>query len=241
MQSLSRSEASAVDVMVDWPEPATRLAGGLSVTRRLIGVLVVGSHRLFAGAVRGLLEGEADMAVIGHTSTVAEARTKLDRANADVVILDVHLADGSALDVGKAVRAACPGARLILVTDDDGDTSAMAAVEAGAVALIQWSRAGAELVDAVRAAASGEVLIPPQRIASILSRKREIEALRKQITPREMEALRLLGEGVPTRQMADRLGVSYATVRTHIYNLCKRLGAHSKLEVVARARALGLI
>lgn len=216
------------------PEPGATEA-------RQIGVLVVAGHSLFTDFLRNLLAAEAGIAEIGHARTFAEGLAKLGRLNPDIVLVDFRLPGGSVIDFANTAHGLSPNAKLILLTEDDGLDTRFAAVEAGAFGWVQTSRAPLDLADAIRQAAAGRVLISPQSIASILNTRHRVRAVSEQITPREMETLRLLAEGLPTREIASRFGVSYATVRTHIYRLSRRLGAHSKLEVVARAREFGLI
>lgn len=231
-RNLRKTSGSAVDSPSTQAPPAG--------TQR-IGVLVLARHRLYTDVLSDLLEAEDGIAVVGHAGTIAEGLTKLGRLDPDIVLVDFRLADGSVVDFANATHRQRPNAKLILLAEEDRVDARFAAVEAGAVAFVQTSRAEMDLSRAIRHAAAGRQLISPQSIAAILSAHHRIQVLSEQITPREMETLRLLAEGVPTREIARRLGVTYATVRTHIYRLSKRLGAHSKLEVVARARAQGLI
>lgn len=198
-------------------------------------------HRLSVDGLATLLKPQAGMAVLGKAGSVAEALPKIEDLSPDIVLVDFHLPDGTVVDVGRALHDLRPGARLIVVTEGDSDSARFAAVSAGAVALLQKSHVGADLVDAIRRAAAGEVLITPQSVASILTRHREIEARSGLITQRELEVLELLAQGRSSREIASRLGVTYATVRAHIYHLGKKLGARSKLELVAKARSDGLI
>jgi DNA-binding NarL/FixJ family response regulator len=117
----------------------------------------------------------------------------------------------------------------------------MAAVEAGARGYLLKSRAAEEVVDAVRRAASGEMLIPATVIAELLSRKGEQTVLLGSLTDRERDILRLMAEGMDNRGVASRLGIRYGTVRSHVRSLIAKLGAHSRMEAVVRAEDLGLI
>lgn len=217
---------------------------GISLSARdagRIGVLIVDGHRLVAGGLNTLLEAEPDIEVLGQAGTVADAGREIRRLSPDTVLVAFRLPDGTAVDVGNAVRDTRPATKVILLTDDDGDGAKFAAVAAGAVAIIQKSRAGDDLIDAIRSTAAGNVLITPQTVASILARQHQVDAQSEQITGREREVLRLVAEGMSSREIAAQLGVGYATVRAHIYHLSKKLGARSKLELVAKAHSGGLI
>jgi DNA-binding NarL/FixJ family response regulator len=207
----------------------------------LIGILIVNRDRLVVDGLTALLAAEEDLKVLGQAGTVAEAVREITCLSPGVVIVDYRLPDGTAVDVGRAVRKNDPSAKVIFLTDDDSANARFAALEAGAVALIRKSNAAAELVDAIRNVADGNVLITPQSVTSILARYRQVEAQSEQITEREREVLRLLARGLASREIASRLGVSYATVRAHIYHMGKKLGTRSKLELVARAHSEELI
>lgn len=220
----------------DWQGTIARERG-----TALIGILIVNGDRLVVDGVTALLAAEDDMKVLGQAGTVAEAVREIGSLSPAIVIVDFRLPDGTAVDVGRAVGKKHPSAKVIFLTDDDSANARFAALEAGAVALIRKSNARAELVDAIRNVAEGNVLITPRSVTSILMRHREIEAQSAQITDREREVLKLLAKGLSSREIASRLGVSYATVRAHIYHMGKKLGTRSKLELVARAHSEELI
>ena len=97
------------------------------------------------------------------------------------------------------------------------------------------------MVSAIRDVARGKMLITPRTISTLLAKRRSIEAQLERLTPREKEVLRLMAEGHPSRSIAEELGISYTTVRTHIRSLGSKLAVHSKLEAIVKARELGLI
>jgi DNA-binding NarL/FixJ family response regulator len=81
----------------------------------------------------------------------------------------------------------------------------------------------------------------PHAISTLLNKRREVESQLERLTPREKEVLRLMAEGAASRDIASRLGISYTTVRTHIRSLGSKLGVHSKLEAIIKARELALV
>jgi len=94
------------------------------------------------------------------------------------------------------------------------------------------------VVDAIRLVAGGGSLFTPRTISALISKRREVETQLERLTPREKEVLRLMAEGVASREIAKKLGISYTTVRTHIRSLGSKLGVHSKLEAIVKAREL---
>ena len=196
---------------------------------------------MVAEGLAALINFEPDMTVVGSVGTVAECGRAAAELNPDVVLLDFRLPDGSGPDAAAAIRGIRPGAKMIFLTREDTEAARFAAVQSGASAFVHKSRAAAEVVAAVRDVARGKMLITPRTIATLLSRRRSIEAQLERLTPREKEVLRLMAEGLPSRAIAAELGISYTTIRTHIRSLGSKLAVHSKLEAIVKARELGLI
>jgi DNA-binding NarL/FixJ family response regulator len=223
-------------------EPATppsppRLDGDAAPTH----VLIVEDHRVVAEGLAALINDQADMKVIGNVGTVAECVTAAAELDPDVVLLDFRLPDGSGPDAAAAIRTIRPAAKMIFLTREDTDAARFAAVQSGASAFLHKSKAAAEVVAAIRDVARGKMLITPRTIATLLSKRRSMEAQLERLTPREKEVLMLMAEGYPSRAIAAELGISYTTIRTHIRSLGSKLAVHSKLEAIVKARELGLI
>lgn len=206
-----------------------------------IRVLIVEDHRVVAEGLAALINYQTDMKVVGNVGSVSESASVAGELNPDVVLLDFRLPDGTAPDAAAAIRSICPAAKMIFLTREDSDAARFAAVQSGASAFIHKSRAAAEVVAAIRDVARGKMLITPRTIATLLSKRRAIDAQLERLTPREKEVLRLMAEGHPSRAIASELGISYTTVRTHIRSLGSKLAVHSKLEAIVKARELGLI
>jgi DNA-binding NarL/FixJ family response regulator len=204
-------------------------------------VLIVEDHRVVAEGLSVLINAQADMKVVGSVGAVAECVTAVAELDPDVVLLDFRLPDGTGPDAAKAIRAIRPAARMIFLTREDTEAARFAAVQSGASAFLHKSRAAAEVVGAIREVARGKMLITPRTIATLLGKRKAIEAQLERLTPREKQVLRLMAEGHPSREVAARLGISYTTVRTHIRSLGSKLAVHSKLEAIVKARELGLI
>jgi DNA-binding NarL/FixJ family response regulator len=204
-------------------------------------VLIVEDHRVVAEGLAALINDQTDMKVVGNVGTVADSSTAAAELNPDVVLLDFRLPDGTGPDAAAAIRTIRPAAKMIFLTREDTDAARFAAVQSGASAFLHKSRAAAEVVAAIRDVARGKMLITPRTIATLLAKRRGIEAQLDRLTPREKEVLRLMAEGFPSREIAARMGISYTTVRTHIRSLGSKLAVHSKLEAIVKARELGLI
>ena len=204
-------------------------------------VLIVEDHQVVADGLSALLNDQPDMKVVGSAASVVDAVARVQELKPEVVLVDFRLIDGTGADAGIAIRQVRPDTKLIFLTREDSDAARFAAIEAGASAFIHKSRAANEVVDAIRTVASGGTLFTPRTIATLLNRRREMDTQLESLTPREKEVLRLMAEGVASRDIAAKLGISYTTVRTHIRSLGSKLGVHSKLEAIVKARELALI
>ena len=204
-------------------------------------VLVVEDHQVVAEGLAALINDQKDMKVIGHAGSVAESIARSVELEPDLVLIDFRLTDGTGADAAAGIRQVRPDTKLIFLTREDSDAARYAAVEAGASAFIHKSRAAQDVVDAIRTVADGGTLFTPRTIAQLLNNQRESEAQLERLTPREKQVLRLMAEGTSSRDIAGRLGISYTTVRTHIRSLGSKLGVHSKLEAIVKARELALV
>lgn len=206
-----------------------------------IRVLIVEDHQVVAEGLAALINGQADMSVVGHAGSVADSVLRAAELKPDLVVVDFRLTDGTGADAAVAIRQIRPDTKMIFLTREDSDAARFAALESGASAFIHKSRAAQEVVDAIRTVAGGGSLFTPRSISQLLNSRREVESQLERLTPREKEVLRMMAEGTASRDIAKKLGISYTTVRTHIRSLGSKLGVHSKLEAIVKARELALV
>jgi DNA-binding NarL/FixJ family response regulator len=187
-----------------------------------------------------MLAREPDIEVVGQAGTVADAKA-FARERLDVVLMDYRLPDGTGAEATRAIKARWPSARVVMLTALNDDETVLESIQAGADGYLTKDRAVDDVVGAVRAAHAGETLLPrsvimgiAQRVAAARDRtieRRPIEPL----TPRELEVLRALTEGLSTQEISERLFIAPNTLRTHVQNIMGKLRVHSKLEAVAFA------
>ena len=207
---------------------------------KAIRVLLVDDHQLLTDALSRMLAGEDGIRVVGVAGTVEEAR-QLARHRLDVVLMDYRLPDGTGAEATRAIKARWPSARVVMLTAVNDDETVLESIQAGADGYLTKDRAVDDVVDAVRAAHAGETLLPrsvivgiAQRVAAARERSTERQPV-DSLTPRELEVLRALTEGLSTREICERLYIAPNTLRTHVQNIMGKLRVHSKLEAVAFA------
>jgi two-component system, NarL family, nitrate/nitrite response regulator NarL len=218
----------------------------VSADPKRIRVLFVEDHQLLADALSAMLAREPDMEVVGIAGTVADAKI-LSRERLDVVLMDYRLPDGTGAEATRAIKARWPAARVVMVTALTDDETVLESIQAGADGYMTKDRAAEDVVAAVRAAYAGETLLPRSVIVEIARRvaaarergdeRRVVEPL----TPRELEILRALTEGMSTPQICEQLFIAPNTLRTHVQNIMGKLRVHSKLEAVAFALKYRLV
>ena len=214
--------------------------------RKVLRVLIVEDHPVVAEGLASLLEDYPDLTVVGRAESVAEAASIGETARADVAIVDFYLPDGTGAEAAERIRARSPSTAFVFLSADDSDERLIDAIEAGASSYVLKSARSAEIVRSIRAAAAGQTLIPAGTIARALAvrresarRRAEREELLASLTSREQEILALMIRGADNMAIAEALHISYATVRTHVRSILRKLDAHSQLDAVAKAAQLG--
>ena len=209
-------------------------------------VLLVEDHRVVAEGLWALLDEYDDLTVVGWADSGAEAVPMTEQLGPQVALIDYRLPDGTGAEAADRIRALDPTVAVVFLSADASDAALLAAVEAGASGYLLKSAGGDEIASAIRAAAAGETLIPARTLMEVLARHRETTRVfaeqterLESLTSREQEILALMTQGVDNRAIADRLTISYATVRTHVRGILEKLDARSQLEAVAKAAEWG--
>ena len=201
-------------------------------------VLVTDDHPVVRAGLRALLEASG-LDVVGEASSGAEAVELVGRMPIDVVLMDLQL--GAGIDGVEATRQVLdrpsPPAVLILTTYDT-DADILRAVEAGASGYLLKDAPPESLVDAVHRAARGETVLAPVVAQRLVTRMRAPAPV---LSPRELEVLSQVAAGASNRQIARRLVVSEATVKSHLVHVFTKLGVDSRTAAVAAARDAGLL
>jgi DNA-binding NarL/FixJ family response regulator len=207
-----------------------------------IKVLVVDDHQMFTeGLVRVLAEA-SDIQVVATAGSVVGSRDAARLHEPDVVLMDFELSDGDGAKATQLIKEDLPNTKVVMLTSFTDESVLVAAIEAGCSGFVTKHKAVEEVVAAVRAAYEGEALISPSMLARLLPKlRRSSRGIGSDLTPRELEVLRLLAEGLSNGAIAEKLVISLHTVRNHVQSIIMKMQAHSKLEAVTVAVREGII
>jgi DNA-binding NarL/FixJ family response regulator len=215
---------------------------------RRVRVLIVQGHPLLAAAIARILEGQPDLAVSAICDSSAAALSAAAQDPPDVVLMDFQLPDVTGPEAARMIRIDHAQAAIVFHSADESETALLDAIDAGATAYLTKEATGDQIIEAVRRASIGEVLIPVELFALAIARQRSVATIQREreklvaeFTPREFDILHLLAEGLDTIAMSDRLGIAPHTVEWHVRHVIEKLQVHSKLQAVLEAARKGLI
>jgi DNA-binding NarL/FixJ family response regulator len=212
-------------------------------------VLLVDDQALFREALAVLLEVRAEIEVVGEAADGAAALERSAALQPDVVLMDLHMPVLDGIAASRRLRVEQPGVRVLALTTFDDDEDVFAALRAGAVGYLLKDVTSDRLVEALLAAARGESVLQPSVAARVVARfagMPDDAAPRPQplvvpLSDRELEVLRLLGDGCSNREIATSLFLAEGTVKNHVTNVLAKLGARDRTQAALRGRALGLV
>lgn len=211
----------------------------------VIRLVVVDDQAVVRAGFRVVFESEGDLAVVGEAAGGREAVAVVERERPDVVVMDVRMPGGDGLEATRAITARDGAPPVLVMTTFDLDEHVFGALEAGASGFVLKDADPAEVVDAVRALAAGRGAIDSattRRVIAEFARRRAVpEPPAHDLTPREVEVVRLLGEGMSNEEVAARLVVEVATVKSHLTRVMTKLGTRDRLQTVVWAYRSGLL
>jgi len=218
----------------------------------LINILIVDDHTLFRTGIRKMLEAEADMRVVGEAATGREALDQARSLMPDVVLMDIKMPDpsgaGKALDGIEATRVLhreMPHLGIIFCTVFEDDEFVFAGLQAGGRGYILKDDDPETMLRAIRAVAHGESLLGSTIAQKVLRQFSALPGkptpLADDLTPREMEVLKLIAAGLSNKEIAEGLVLSEKTVKNHINNIFSKLHVYDRSQAMLYAIRQGLV
>jgi DNA-binding NarL/FixJ family response regulator len=202
-------------------------------------IVVVDDHPVVRDGLRGMLDGQPDLTVVGEASDGLEAVAVVARERPDVVLMDLRMPRMDGVAATAKIHAAQPEARVLVLTTYDQDHDIVRAIEAGARGVLLKDAPREELFRAIRSTAGGEMVLAPAVTARVFGRLRAPQE--QNPTERELEVLTLVARGLTNRAIGRQLAVSEATVKTHLVHVFTKLGVADRTAAVTAALDRGLI
>jgi DNA-binding NarL/FixJ family response regulator len=204
-----------------------------------IRVLIVDDHPVVRDGLRGVLDGEPDMQVVGEAGHGAEALVRVRAVPVDIVLMDLRMPTMGGVEAIGELRRTAPEVRVLVLTTYDTDRDVLPAIEAGATGYLLKDTPREELLRAVRAAHRGEAVLSPAVAGRLMGQVRA--PARDALSARELEVLRFVAAGSTNRETAKRLFISEATVKTHLLHIYAKLEVRDRASAVAAAYQRGLL
>ena len=209
-------------------------------------IMLVDDHATFREPLAFMFNREPDFEVVAQAGSVAEARQNL--GGIDLAVVDLDLPDGDGTDLIGALRAVNPRGIALVLTANANREAFARAVEAGAAGVLHKTVRIQQVVDAARSLLSGQSLFSTEEIVELLrlaeqSRERDRETHRyvERLTPRELEVLQALADGLSDKEVSESLHVGVGTVRNHLVSIFSKLGVNSRLQALVFALRQGII
>lgn len=201
-----------------------------------IRVLCVDDHPLVRKGIALILENESDMELVAEAGDGVAAVELFRKHEPDVTLMDLRLPELDGIDATRQIRAEFPQARIIALTSYDGDQDIYRAVEAGVRGYLLKEMVHTEVLRAIRLVHAGKKLMP----AEVSDRFGE-SIPRVALTPREVEVLQLIAQGMANKEIGQELGTAAGTVKMHVQNILAKLGATDRTRAVTIGLQRGII
>ncbi|HWL49618.1 MAG TPA: response regulator transcription factor [Acidimicrobiia bacterium] len=204
-----------------------------------IRLLIVDDHPVVRDGLRGMFAGEDGFEVVAEATNGADAISKARAHEPDVVLMDLRMPEMDGVSAIRQMTELGIPARVLVLTTFDTDSDVLPAIEAGATGYLLKDAPRDELLRAVRSAAAGEAVLSPSVAARLLDQVRQ--PVKETVSQRELEVLQLVASGATNREVAERLFVSEATVKTHLLHIYAKLGVNDRAAAVGAAFEKGLL
>lgn len=207
-------------------------------------ILIIDDHPLFREGLKSLLENLPDYEMIGEAGTGYDGLKKVKELRPDLVVMDISLPDQNGIELTRKIRDSYPEIHVTILSMYSKIDYITEAFKAGATGYLVKESATESIIECLATISRGEYFIDPSishTVAECLKKSGDKETKYSILTLREQQVLRLIAEGLSTKEIAEKLFISPKTVENHRTNILNKLELHSTLELVRYAAKLGLI
>ncbi|MBO3744549.1 response regulator transcription factor [Streptosporangiaceae bacterium NEAU-GS5] len=205
----------------------------------MIRLLIVDDHPVVREGLRGMLDADPGITVVGEAGSGDEAVTRARDLTPDVILMDLRMPGGDGVSATQRIVKEHPGSRVIVLTTYETDQDIVRAVEAGAAGYLLKDTSRADLLNAITAAARGETVLSPSVATKLVSRMRA--PVTESLSRRETEVLGLVARGLTNAEIGRELFISETTVKTHLLRIFGKLGVSDRTAAVTTALSRGLL
>lgn len=214
--------------------------------KKSVSVFIVDDNRLLREGLVSMLGEQEDLVVVGSAASGGKALEQIKELRPEVALVDIGMPGKDGLEVTRALHRDMPEVKVIILCMPDLTDEILACIEAGAVGYVLKEASFDFLVETIRSAQRGESFCSPRMAASLFSRVAELAGERIpqsfiKLTPREVEIINQVAEGLSNKEIAQRLSIEVQTVKNHIHNILDKLQLHNRLEAAQFARQRGLL
>jgi two-component system, NarL family, response regulator LiaR len=208
-------------------------------------IVLVEDHALTRVGLRTALTADPEIEVVGEAADGLEGQRVIEQTKPDVVVLDIGLPGIDGIELTRRVRSALPATRIVILTIQDLDSEILAALAAGADAYCVKASEPSGVITAVKVAAEGGAYFDPS-IAHVVLRalgspKAPAAPKDSPLTPRELEILRLISDGIGNAEIGERLHLGLGTVKGHVRDILEKMSASDRTQAAVNALRRGLI
>ncbi|MGL3149314.1 response regulator [Microbacterium sp. A82] len=207
----------------------------------MIRVLVADDHPIVRSGIVGLLSLDDGLEVVGEASDGVEVVELARTLRPDVVLIDLRMPRLSGAEATAKLAEELPEVRVLVLTTYESDDDILGAIEAGASGYLLKAAPHEEIVAGIRSVAEGHTVLAPSIAATLVTRMRMASEDRPQLSPREIDVLRLVAAGGSNPAIAKSLFIGEATVKTHLLHVFEKLGVSDRTRAVTLALELGLL
>jgi DNA-binding NarL/FixJ family response regulator len=212
----------------------------------MIRIMIVDDHAVVRRGLQSMLDLEADIQVVGDADSGLAAVEKARALSPNLVLLDLKMPGMGGALACRAIKAVSPHSRVLILTGVDAEQEVMNALEHGADGYVLKDAPADELLHAIRVIAGGQAYLQPSITRRVLRRLSAVNPpqpalLPPQLTPRELDVLRLMATSRSNKEMAESLTITEETVRSHIKSILGKLRQPNRMQAVLAALRLGII
>lgn len=204
-----------------------------------LSILIADDHPVVRDGLMGMLESQPDFEVVGEAADGAQAIKLVEELRPEIVLMDLRMPQVDGVTAIRAIKSSQAETQILVLTTYDSDADILPAIEAGATGYLLKDSSREELYGAIRATARGDTVLAPSVAARLVGQMRA--PAEERLSSRELEVLQLVAEGASNKDIASRLHISQATVKSHLIHIFGKLGVSDRTAAVTVALQRGIM